>query len=60
MAPTHDFNAAAQSAEEWVADLMRQLAWQDSARAYLALIATLHALRDCLERDEAMYLGATI
>jgi len=60
MALVRDFSAAVQSAEEWVADLMRRLAWQDPARAYLALVATLHALRDCLEREEAIYLGVQL
>ena len=27
---------------------------------YLALLATLHALRDCLARDEAVYIGAQL
>jgi uncharacterized protein (DUF2267 family) len=53
-----DFNAAVQSAEEWLDDITKRLGWHDRARAYLALLAALHALRDCLERDEAIYLGA--
>ena len=58
MAEVQDLNAAVQPAEEWVDDLTKRLGWHDRARAYLALLATLHALRDCLERDEAIYLGA--
>ena len=30
----------------------------DRERAYLALLAALHALRDSLPRDEAVYVGA--
>src|ERR1019366_8543072 len=41
-------NAAVQTAEDWINDLMRRLGWQDRERVYLALLATLHALRDCL------------
>jgi len=55
-----NFNAAVQSAEEWVDDLTKRLDWHDRARACLALVATLHALRDCLERDEAIYLGTQL
>jgi uncharacterized protein (DUF2267 family) len=37
---------------------MRRLAWRDRQRVYLALLTTLHALRDCLQRDEAISTGA--
>jgi uncharacterized protein (DUF2267 family) len=58
MTEIQDFNAAVQSAEEWVDDITKRLGWHDRARAYLALLAALHALRDCLGRDEAIYVGA--
>jgi len=60
MASLHDFQAAVRAAEEWVDDLTRRLSWHDPVRAYLALVATLHALRDGLERDEAIYLGTNL
>lgn len=53
MATISDLNSAVQAAEDWIDDLMRRLGWQDRERVYLALLATLHALRDCLARDEA-------
>ena len=55
-----DLNSAVQATETWIDDLMRCLGWHDRQRAYLALLATLHALRDCLGRDEAVYVGAQL
>jgi uncharacterized protein (DUF2267 family) len=58
MTAISDLNAAVQTAEDWINDIIRRLGWQDRERVYLALLATLHALRDCLARDEAIYIGA--
>lgn len=55
-----DLSSAAQATEAWVDDLMRRLGWHDRQRTYLALLATLHALRDCLGRDEAVFVGAQL
>ena len=44
----------------WLKDLMEELRWDDQHRAYLALRATLHALRDRLTVDEATHLGAQL
>jgi len=60
MTTISDLNAAVHAAEDWINDLMRRLGWQDRERVYLALLATLHALRDCLARDEAIYIGAQL
>jgi uncharacterized protein (DUF2267 family) len=60
MTTISDLNAAVPPAEEWVDDLMRRLGWHDRERVYLALLATLHALRDRLARDEAIYIGAQL
>ena len=60
MTTISDLNAAVLVAEDWINDLMRRLGWQDRERVYLALLATLHALRDCLARDEAVYIGAQL
>jgi uncharacterized protein (DUF2267 family) len=57
MTPLHDFKAAVQSADEWIDDIMRRLDWHDRGRACGAFVGALHALRDCLKRDEAIYLG---
>ena len=53
-----DLNAAMRATEDWIDDLMRRLSWHDRERVYLALIASLHAVRDCLPRDEAVHVGA--
>jgi uncharacterized protein (DUF2267 family) len=52
-----EFAGAVPASEAWVEDLKRRLSWEHSDRAYLALLATLHALRDHLPADEAVRLG---
>jgi uncharacterized protein (DUF2267 family) len=44
----------------WLTELMGALGWQDRQRAYLALRATLHALRDRLTVEEVAQLGAQL
>lgn len=44
--------------EQWIDDATHRLGWQDRSKVYAALIGTLHALRDSLPRDEAVYVGA--
>ncbi|PBB77813.1 hypothetical protein CK218_28195 [Mesorhizobium sp. WSM3879] len=56
----HDLTYALQTTQNWISDLVWRLRWHDRERAFLALIATLHALRDCLGRDEAVYMGAQL
>lgn len=58
MTALQDLDAAARAAKDWIDDLMQRLGWHDRERAYLVLIAVLHALRDCIGRDEAVYVGA--
>jgi uncharacterized protein (DUF2267 family) len=58
MAPIEDIKGALQATEDWIDDLTGRLGWHDRERVYLVLVASLHALRDCLGRDEAVYLGA--
>jgi len=60
MAGIQEFDDAVHAAKEWVADLTRRLGWQDQGKACLALSAALHALRDCLPLDEAVYLGVQL
>ena len=57
---TPDLSTAVEAAEAWVDDLMRALGWHDRQRARSALLASLHALRDCLGLDEAVYAGAQL
>lgn len=60
MSTVPDLDIAVKATEEWVDDFVRRLGWHDRQRAYLALLAALHALRDALPRDQAIYLGATL
>ncbi|MFZ1991636.1 MAG: DUF2267 domain-containing protein [Alphaproteobacteria bacterium] len=55
-----DFSAAQLAAEDWVDDLTQRLGWRDSERVYSAFVAVLHAFRDSLPRDEAIYVGAQL
>jgi uncharacterized protein (DUF2267 family) len=56
----HVFAATIQKSEEWIAELMRDLEWDDSRQAYAALRATLHALRDRLTLEESAQLAAQL
>jgi uncharacterized protein (DUF2267 family) len=55
-----DLNAAIASTEEWLDDLLLRLGWRDRERAFGVLLAALHAVRDYLQRDEAIYFGAQL
>jgi len=55
-----DLRAALSEAEAWIDDIMRRLGWHDRERGYLVLLTTLHALRDSLPQDEAIYIGAQL
>jgi uncharacterized protein (DUF2267 family) len=44
----------------WLNDLLERLAWRDQQRAYRALRAVLHALRDRLSVDDASHLAAQL
>jgi uncharacterized protein (DUF2267 family) len=44
----------------WLQDLMDRLGWTDRRRAYIALRAVLHALRDRLGVNEAAHLSAQL
>jgi uncharacterized protein (DUF2267 family) len=44
----------------WLNELMDQLDWDDKQRAYRALRAVLHALRDRLTAHESVHLGAQL
>jgi len=48
---------AAQAAAQWVDDLDQRLGWLDRDKVYLALVAALHALRDSLPPQEAVFLA---
>ena len=44
----------------WLNDLMQRLGWHDKHRAYIAMRAVLHALRDRLSPEEAAHLAAQL
>lgn len=60
MPAIEELSTAVTATEEWIDDLMRRLGWRDRRRVYLVLLATLHALRDAVARDEAVYVGAQL
>jgi len=60
MASIQDLKKAVSDVETWLIDLKQRLKWHDQEKVYLALVATLHALRDSLPQDEAIYLGAQL
>jgi uncharacterized protein (DUF2267 family) len=53
-----ELDNAVRATTEWIDDLMLRLGWQDRDKVYAAFIAALHALRDWLPRDEAIYVAA--
>jgi uncharacterized protein (DUF2267 family) len=52
------FDTTTQKTNLWLHDLMRILGWEDKQKAYVALRAVLHALRDRLSVEETAQLGA--
>jgi len=54
------FDRTVQKTNSWLHDLMQVLQWLDKHKVYLALRATLHALRDRLTVDEVAQLGAQL
>ena len=54
------FDTTLQKTHRWLNELMLILQWQDRHRAYLAMRATLHALRDHLTVEETAQLAAQL
>src|SRR5689334_7840642 len=54
------FDTTVQKTHRWLNELMQLLGWGDKEKAYLALRATLHALRDRLTVEEAAQLSAQL
>lgn len=53
-------DSTVQKTHEWLRDIREELGLDDEQAAYSALRATLHALRDCLNADEAAQFGAQL
>ena len=58
MAHIDELTRAVSETGTWVDDMAKRLTWHDRDKAYGALVATLHALRDSLPWDDAVRLGA--
>jgi uncharacterized protein (DUF2267 family) len=54
------FDTTLQKTHRWLNELMQLLGWGDREKAYLALRATLHALRDRLTVEEVAQLSAQL
>jgi uncharacterized protein (DUF2267 family) len=54
------FDSTVQTTNVWLHEVMERLGWQDRPRAYHALRAVLHALRDRLAVEQAAALGAQL
>jgi uncharacterized protein (DUF2267 family) len=54
------FDATLQKTHSWLNDLMQVMDWQDKHRAYDAMRAVLHTLRDRLTVPEAAQLAAEL
>jgi uncharacterized protein (DUF2267 family) len=54
------FDSTIHATNTWLNDLINEMGWNDRRRAYHALRAVLHALRDRLTVDQAAALGAQL
>ena len=54
------FDSTIQTTNVWLNDILERLGWQESYRAYHALRAVLHALRDRLTVEQAAALAAQL
>ncbi len=54
------FDTTVQKTNVWLHEIMDDLNWDDRHRAYLALRAVLHTLRDRLTAEEAVEFGAQL
>ena len=60
MTGLESFDTAVQKANIWLKELMQEMGIDSRRRAYMALSAVLHTLRDRLTIDEAADLGAQL
>jgi uncharacterized protein (DUF2267 family) len=54
------FDGTLEKTNVWLEELEASMGWQDRGKAYMALRAVLHALRDRLPPDEAVDLAAEL
>ncbi len=60
MSEIEELSNAVNATQRWIDDLLQRLGWHDRERTYRVLLATLHALRDFLPREEAQFIGAQL
>jgi uncharacterized protein (DUF2267 family) len=60
MTTVPEFRQHIEESEAWVTDLQARLGWEHTPVAYQALLGTLHALRDVLGDDDALYLALAL
>src|SRR5438105_14562110 len=51
------FDSTIQRTNTWLKELMQELNWSDNRKTYLAFRCVLHALRDHLSVEDAIYVG---
>jgi len=51
------FDSSIERTNSWLKDLMKELNWADRRKTYLAFRCALHALRDHISVNEAVFLG---
>ena len=54
------FDSTLHKTHHWLEEIMEEMGWQDQQKAYVALRATLHALRDRLPPKNAVNLSAQL
>jgi uncharacterized protein (DUF2267 family) len=54
------FDTTVHKTNRWLNELMELAGWDAKQKAYLAIRATLHALRDRITVDEVAHLGAQL
>lgn len=57
---TRVFDRTVHKTNQWLKDVMRAMDWDNRERAYQALRATLHSVRDVLTFEEVVQLGAQL
>jgi uncharacterized protein (DUF2267 family) len=60
MTGLQELDHAINTTNEWLKNVMQELEWDDRHRAYHAMRAVLHTLRDRLPVNEAVDLGAQL
>lgn len=60
MANIHVFDKTLQKSHLWIEEIQKSLETGDENRAYLALRTVLHSLRNHLQLNEAIHLGAEL